>query len=96
MEKIETKEKGMDTSSMTMTLNNTSGARRLKFLTGILATGSLPGLTACSTTRQETKGTIEPSGFLGDYSQMQAGEKDRADLYYQKPGVNWTLLGWGR
>ncbi len=63
---------------------------RRQCLTGLLATGLLLGLAACSTTRQQTKGTSEPSGFLGDYSMMQKGLKDRANLYYMKPDVNWN------
>jgi hypothetical protein len=31
---------------------------------------------------------VEQSGFLGDYSQLQPGGKDRAALLYIKPGVN--------
>src|ERR1017187_87285 len=69
---------------------NDSGNRRLKALSGLLIAGLLLGLTGCSTTRQQTKGTSEPSGFLGDYSEMQKGLKDRADLYYMKPGVDWA------
>ena len=52
--------------------------------------GLLLSVTACSTTHQQTKGTIEPSAFLGDYSQMQTGLKDRTNLYYMRPGVNWA------
>lgn len=61
--------------------------------TGLLAAVAavvIIGLAGCSTTRQQTKGTIEPSGFLGDYSQMQEGLADRANMYYQKPNVDWA------
>jgi hypothetical protein len=71
-------------------MNKTSGARRLKLLTGVLAAGLLLGLTACSTTRQQTKGTIEPSGFLGDYSQLHEGTNGQARLVYWAPDVNWA------
>jgi hypothetical protein len=74
----------------TSTMNEKNGDRRLKFLTGILAASLLLGLTGCKTTRQQTRGTPEPSGFLGDYSAMQAGLSDRASLYYEKPDVNWA------
>jgi hypothetical protein len=74
----------------TMTLNKRSGSRWLKPLCGVLIGGLLVGLTGCKTTRQQTKGTIEPSGFLGDYSQMQKGLADRANLYYEAPDVNWA------
>jgi hypothetical protein len=59
-------------------------------MAAVLIGGLLLGATACSTTRQQTKGTVEPSGFLGDYSMMQKGLKDRANLYYMKPDVNWN------
>jgi hypothetical protein len=62
---------------------------RLKILPAIIGAGLLLGLTACDTTRQQTKGTIEPSGFLDDYSEMQPGVKDRANRFYLKPDVNW-------
>jgi hypothetical protein len=74
----------------TSTMNEMSGVRRLKFLSGILATGLLLSLTACSTTRQQTRGTIEPSGFLGDYSQLHEGTKGQAKLVYWAPDVNWA------
>jgi hypothetical protein len=75
----------------TMTTNENSGADRLlKPLTGILAAGLLLGLTACSTTRQQTKGTIEPSGFLGDYSLLHEGTNGQARLVYFAPDVNWA------
>lgn len=32
--------------------------------------------------------TVEQSGFLGDYSQLQPGGKDRVALLYIKPGAN--------
>jgi hypothetical protein len=75
---------------MTTTMNETSGSLLKKSLLGVLAGGLLFGLAGCSTTRQQTKGTVEPSGFLGDYSQMQAGLADRANLYYQAPNVDWA------
>jgi hypothetical protein len=65
------------------------GSRLFTLLAGVLIVSLLIGLTGCSTTRQVTSG-IEPSGFLGDYSQFQKGVKDRAVYYYQNPSVNWN------
>jgi Protein of unknown function (DUF3313) len=74
----------------TMTTNERGGFRLFKPLSAILIGGLMLGLTGCSTTRQQTRGTPEPSGFLGDYSQMQAGLPDHANLFYLKPDVNWA------
>jgi hypothetical protein len=63
---------------------------RLQLLSGILTAGLLIGQTGCSTNRQQTKGTPEPSGFLGNYSEMQKGLKDHANLFYLKPDVTWS------
>jgi hypothetical protein len=60
-----------------------------KPLFGILVGSLLIALTGCSTTRQQTRGTIEPSGFLGDYSQLHPGTNGQARLVYFAPGVNW-------
>jgi hypothetical protein len=70
--------------------NKPGGFRLFQPLAAVLIGGLLLGATGCSTTRQQTKGTIEPSGFLGDYSQLQAGLKGRANLYYEAPNVNWA------
>jgi hypothetical protein len=37
-------------------------------------------LAGCATTRATR--SVEPSGFLGDYSQLRAGEGDEAQLIY--------------
>jgi Protein of unknown function (DUF3313) len=62
-----------------------------KFLTASLAACLLLGVTACKTTRQVSKESYnEPSGFLGDYSQMWKGTNGQAALVYIKPGVDWN------
>jgi Protein of unknown function (DUF3313) len=76
---------------MNATLETNGRASRLSnFLRGLLVAGLLLGASACATNRQQTIGGAEPSGFLVDYSQMQAGLADRANLYYEKPDVNWS------
>jgi len=73
-----------------MMINGLGDFRRFKVLTAVLVCGLLLGAAGCSTNRQQTKGTPETSGFLGDYSQMQAGLADRANLFYEAPNVNWA------
>ena len=43
-------------------------------------------LTGCATTEQTRE--VEPSGFLGDYSQLKKGGGERALLYYVNPDAN--------
>jgi hypothetical protein len=45
-------------------------------------------LAACSTTRQTR--SVEPSGFLGDYSELKKGEKDQAQLVYLNPKADFS------
>lgn len=60
-------------------------------LIAALATCLLLGLTFCKTTRRITKESYnQPSGFLGDYTQMQKGTNGQANLVYFRPGVNWA------
>ena len=60
-------------------------------LTAGLAACLLFGLTACKTTRKlQNKGHNQPSGFLGDYSQMKQGTNGQTNLVYFGPKVNWT------
>lgn len=46
---------------------------------------SVPG---CSRTHQVR--SVEPSGFLGDYSQLRKGEGDEAALVYINPQADWA------
>jgi hypothetical protein len=73
----------------TMTTNNQGGFRLFKPLAGVLIGGLLLGLTACRTTHQ-VRGSVEESGFLKDYSQLQPGTGDEAKLLYIAPAVNWA------
>jgi len=45
-------------------------------------------LAACATTRQTR--SVETSGFLGDYSQLQEGEKGQAQLIYVNPNTKFS------
>ncbi len=47
--------------------------------------GSLAALAACA----ETAG-VEPSGFLGDYSQLKPGRGDQAQLVYINPEADFS------
>jgi hypothetical protein len=47
-------------------------------------------LAGCATTRQQTKGVPENSGFLVDYSQLEPGSKGQASYIYEKDGVDWA------
>lgn len=48
-------------------------------------------VSGCSTNRQVTKSSYnEPSGFLGDYSQMHKGTNGQAALVYFNSSADWT------
>lgn len=62
-----------------------------KLCTIMMACIAIAGLTQCNTTRQVTqKHYNQPSGFLGDYSQMQKGAKDQSNLVYFSPDADWS------
>lgn len=44
--------------------------------------------TGCARTQQER--SVEPSGFLGDYSQLKTGGGERALLYYIDPAADFA------
>jgi len=73
----------------TMTMNKPGSPRLARILTGLVAVGLLLGLTACRTTFQ-TRGSVDESGFLKDYSQLKPGTGDQAKLVYIDPTVNWA------
>ncbi len=56
---------------------------------GCASTTSQPQANVIDRSKGE-KPSVTKSGFLGDYSQLKPGEKDRAALVYVKPGVNWS------
>lgn len=60
-------------------------------LTAGLAACMLLCLTNCKTTRRITKERYnQPSGFLGDYTQMHKGTNGQAHLVYFRPGSDWS------
>jgi hypothetical protein len=61
---------------------------RVNILTPALATCLLVGLTACKTTRQVSED--KQSGFLGDYSMLEKGEKGAANFIYVDKSANWA------
>jgi len=72
-----------------ITIKPPGGSRLLVPLAGVVIGGLLLGLTGCATTHQVSSG-VEPSGFLGDYSQLQKGVKNRAVYSYWNPSANWS------
>jgi hypothetical protein len=59
-----------------------------KFLTSGLAAVLLLGAAGCATTRQVSED--KQSGFLGDYSMLQKGEKGAANYVYADKSANWA------
>jgi hypothetical protein len=60
----------------------------VNIVTPVLAACLLVGLTACKTTRQYKE--EQQSGFLGDYSMLQKGEKGEANFIYVNTNANWA------
>src|ERR1035438_8006262 len=60
----------------------------INVLTPVLTACLLVGLTACKTTRQFSED--QQSGFLGDYSMLQKGEKGEANYIYINTNANWS------
>jgi len=57
----------------------------------IMMVVSMMTLSGCATTEQAR--SVEPSGFLGDYSQLKPGEKNEALLYWIDPAVDFKTYG---
>jgi hypothetical protein len=47
-------------------------------------------LAACSVTEQAKPDTVQHTGFLKNYSQLQPGAKDQALLVYFNPDARWS------
>jgi len=70
-----------------MAWNVLHGLGRIVCLTTLV--GLLLGLASCATTRT-VRSAAEPSGFLGDYSQLRPGTGKEAQLVYINPDANWA------
>ena len=61
-------------------------------MTRLLFVLLITGLAGCAVTEQSKPtglDTPQAARFLGDYSQLQPGQKDQANLVYINPNVNW-------
>ena len=47
-------------------------------------------LAACAVTEQDKTDTVQQTGFLKNYSQLQPGTKDQALLVYIDPNARWS------
>jgi uncharacterized protein DUF3313 len=56
----------------------------------MLAAAMITALAACSVTEQAKTDTVQQTGFLKNYSQLQPGAKDQALLVYFNPNARWT------
>lgn len=64
------------------------GVCKIGLPVSVLAVGLLVALTGCRTTHQMR--SVEESGFLERYTQLQEGVKDQAKLIYINPSANWN------
>ena len=56
----------------------------------MLAAAMTLALAACAVTEQDKPDTVQRTGFLKDYSQLQPGTKDQALLVYINPNARWS------
>ena len=56
----------------------------------MLAAAMTLALAACSVTEQAKTDTVQQTGFLKNYSQLQPGAKDQALLVYFNPNARWN------
>ena len=56
----------------------------------MLSAVMIMALAACSVTEQAKPDTVQQTGFLKDYSQLQPGAKDQALLVYFNPNARWN------
>jgi hypothetical protein len=56
----------------------------------VLSALLMMALAACAVTEQDKPASIQQTGFLKDYSQLQPGTKDQALLRYINPNARWS------
>ncbi len=56
----------------------------------VLSALLMMALAACAVTEQDKPDTVQRTGFLKDYSQLQPGTKDQALLVYINPNARWS------
>ena len=62
-----------------------------RLILSLVAISLITGFSSCKTTRQVSNDRFNhPSGFLGDYSQMQEGSDDQSYLVYFSPEADWS------
>ena len=49
----------------------------------------ITALASCAVTEQSKPDTVQPTGFLSDYSQLKPGTKDQMLLVDFPPGIDW-------
>lgn len=60
----------------------------MRSVMGLLILPLVVALTACGATRQSAE--IQRSGFLGDYSKLQAGQEGEAAFNFRNPAADWA------
>jgi len=68
-----------------MNYGKAADTRSVFILLGMLCVAVILG--GCAATYQAHE--VEPSGFLGDYSQLERGEKGQALMVYLNPSASW-------
>jgi hypothetical protein len=56
----------------------------------VLSALLMMALAGCAVTEQDKPDTVQRTGFLKDYSQLQPGAKDQALLVYINPNARWS------
>lgn len=70
-------------------IKSTAGRRHRVLASFLTAALILAGVTGCNTTQQVRQSSKDFSGFLGDYSQLQPGQKGEPNFIYSNPDAPW-------